>query len=582
MIKINPHETAIAAVKQILLDAAGSAVAKGLLPAEPIPGFAVEIPGDTAHGDLACNLALVSAKTFHNNPRAIAQILADEAQLEDSLFSKIEVAGPGFLNFFYHDRYYAMVLESALGRAEDYGRTTAGEGQKMQVEFVSANPTGPMHLGNARGGAIGDVLASILDWSGYEVTREFYINDAGNQIQKFANSLAGRYHQLTQPDYPFSEDYYQGQDIIEHAKAFAAIHGTDYLSDDEEALQQALVDYALPLNIDGLKRDLATYGIEYDVWFRESSLYADGTVDLIMKKLEDNGATYEKEGAIWLNTSKYLKELYLQAGKTEEEIERLELKDDVLRRSNGFYTYFAADIAYHYNKFQIRGYDHVINVWGADHHGHVARLKAALNAVGLDSSRLDIVLMQLVELVRDGEKVRMSKRTGKAITLTDLLEEVPIDAARFFFNLREPNSHFEFDLSLASKQEKDNPVYYVQYAHARLCSILRALNSDGYATSMDLSFDSSCLQADEERTLLRKLASFPSEIVSAGRDFDPSRITRYAVDVATLFHRFYTVCRVKDAENADLTAARTALCLATKQVIANTLSVLGIHAPDVM
>ena len=568
--------------RRLINDAAVSASESGSLPSAELPDFNIEVPGDSSHGDLASNFAMVSARAFHMSPRAIAQAVADNADLEGTPFEKIEIAGPGFINLFYGPQYYSEVISSAVDGGSDYGRTDHGSGKKVQVEFVSANPTGPMHLGNARGGAIGDVLASVLDRAGYEVEREFYINDTGNQIKKFGDSLAARYRQITDPAYPFPEDGYKGDDITEHARAFAELNGTDLYPGDDEKLKNALVDYALPRNISGLRETMDRYGVTYDVWFRESSLYEDGTVDKVMAILEKNGALYEKEGAVWLNTSRYLRDLYRSQGKTDEEIDKLELKDDVLRRSNGFYTYFASDIAYHYNKFFMRGFDRVINVWGADHHGHVNRLKASLDAVGLDGSKLDIVLMQLVELVRNGEAVRMSKRTGKAITLTDLLEEVPIDAVRFFFNLREPSSHFEFDLDLAVKQEKDNPVYYVQYAHARMCSVLRALVSDGYPVDGREGLDASLLTTEEEKALIRKIGSFPSEIISSAREYDPSRITRFATDTATLFHRFYTVCRVKDSGDRNLTLSRTALCVAAKQVIANCLTILGVSVPEIM
>ncbi len=578
----DPQNEVMASAKELILKAAGEAVAEGALPEQPLNSFTVEIPADPGHGDLATNFAMVNAKALHMSPRAIASAVADRLYLDGSFFSRAEIAGPGFINLFYNDSFYHDTVAAAASENADYGRTAEGQGKKVMVEFVSANPTGPMHIGNARGGAIGDVLASALERTGCEVTREFYINDAGNQIRKFSDSLFARYMQITDPEFPFPEDGYHGGDITAHARAFAEEYGTDHLSGDETALKAALADYALPKNIAGLERDLGTYGINYDVWFHESSLYEDGTVDRIMSILESKGATYEQDGAIWLRTSDYLRDLYRRQGKTDAEIEKLELKDDVLRRGNGFYTYFAADIAYHYNKFVIRGFDKVINVWGADHHGHVARLKAAMDAVGVDSDKLDIVLMQMVELVRDGKPTKVSKRTGNAITLTDLLEEVPRDAARFFFNLREPNSHFQFDLDLAVKEEKDNPVYYVQYAHARICSILRALASDGYDVSGSVPFNASLLSTDEEKALIRKIAAFPGEIAQSAKDYDPSRITRYAIDTATLFHRFYTVCRVKDSGSPELTAARTALTIASRHVIANALGCLGVSAPEVM
>ncbi len=539
------------------------AAAADKLNGEP-PAFVIEVPADNAHGDFACNAALAGAKAFRMPPRKIAEILAESADLQGTVFSRLEIAGPGFINFFLGDGFCADVVRAILEDGESYGRTDFGGGQKYMVEFVSANPTGPMHLGNARGGALGDCLASVLDAAGYDVTREFYVNDAGNQIAKFAKSLEARYLQLYQEGIEFPEDGYQGEDIIQRAKEFAAIHGDAYLTADSESRRKALVDYALPLNIEGLERDLHTYRIDYDVWFRESSLYADGLVDKVIGMLRDRGAIYEQDGAVWYKATDFGGE-----------------KDEVLVRANGIPTYFAADIAYHYNKFAIRGFDRVINVWGADHHGHVARLKGAMDAIGLDGSKLDIVLMQLVRLVRDGEPVRMSKRTGKAITLTDLLEEIPIDAARFYFNLREPKSQFEFDLDLAVKQSSENPVYYVQYAHARICSILKVLAEDGVDLANVKNADFSLLTEADEVALIKFLAKLPAEINAAAREYDPARITRYTVDLAGMFHRFYTSCRVRGC-TLELCTARAGLCLATRQVIKNCLTLLKINAPETM
>ena len=380
---------------------------------------------------------------------------------------------------------------------------------------------------------------------------------------------------------PLPEDAYQGADIIEHAKAFAAIHGDSFVDKPEEERRKALVDYALPLNVAGLKRDLSRYGIEYDVWFRESTLHESGAVKEAIDKLTERGYTYEKEGAVWYKNAEVLKEKLLRQGKSEQEIDKLELKDDVLIRANGTPTYFAADIAYHYNKFAVRGFDKVINIWGADHHGHVARLKGAMDAIGLDGNKLDIVLMQLVRLMRDGETVRVSKRTGKSLTLTDLLDEVPVDAARFFFNLREASSHFDFDLGLAVEQSSQNPVYYVQYAHARICSILANLAAEQIKPEAPVKERLALLTAPEEIELIRFIAGFPNEIVDAAKNYDPSRMTRYATDLASLFHKFYNACRVK-CDDADLMQARLSLCLAAKTVLSNLLHLLHISAPVTM
>ncbi|WP_462257572.1 arginine--tRNA ligase, partial [Ruminococcus champanellensis] len=449
-------------LREILLGSMGRLVASGAVPPEPVSDFKIEIPADKSHGDFATNAAMVCAKPFRMAPRAIAEKILGELVLEGTYFDRAEIAGPGFINFFLSPRWFAQVVNTVLEETGTYGRTDTGEGKRVLVEFVSANPTGPMHVGNARGGAIGDCLASLLDWAGYQVEREFYINDAGNQIEKFATSLEVRYLQLYRDGVELPEDAYQGMDIVEHAKAFAAENGDRYVDADAKTRRDALVAYALPKNIEGLKRDLGKYRIQYDTWFRESTLHADGSVMEIVRKLRDSGYTYEQDGATWFKATEFGAD-----------------KDFVLVRSNGIPTYVVPDIAYHYNKLVTRGFDKAIDVLGADHHGYVPRLKAALTALGVDASKLDVVLMQMVFVMRNGQVAKLSKRSGKAITLVTLLEEIPIDAARFFFNLREANSHFEFDLDLAVEKSSQNPVYYVQYAHARICSLLRNLAEEG-------------------------------------------------------------------------------------------------------
>ena len=567
--------------KELIKRAAEADVSAGELPEGELPEFIVEVPADSKNGDLASNAAMVSARAFRKAPRQIAEAIAAHLELEGSYFERAEVAGPGFLNVFYAPHWYAEAVNAAVSEGDDYGKSDGGHGEKVMVEFVSANPTGPMHMGNARGGAIGDGLAEVLSWCGYDVTREFYVNDAGNQIAKFGKSLEARYLQLYlgEDAVEFPEDGYHGEDIKVRAKEFADMHGDKYVNADSEERRQALIDYALPANVEGLERDLHTYRIDYDVWFRESSLYADGSIDEIVKILTDKGLTYEKDGALWYKNAEVLTEMLKSEGKTDKQIEALELKDDVLIRQNGNPTYFAGDIAYHYNKFAKRGFDRVINVWGADHHGHVARLKGAMNALGLDGNKLDVVLMQLVELVRDGKPVRMSKRTGKAITLTDLLEEVPIDAARFFFNMREPNTHLIFDLDLAVEQSSQNPVYYVQYAHARICSILKSLAAEGVAFAGEIP--AGVLKEPEELALISCIAAFPGEIKESARLYDPAHITKYAVDIASAFHKFYNACRCR-CDDEKLMQARIALCLAAKTTIKNVLTVLNITVPESM
>ena len=593
----NPRAAALAEARALLTEAAKAAMADGTLPEAELPAFIVEIPADTKNGDIASNLAMAGARTWRKAPKMIADaLLAHLPSIEHSVFAKVEVAGPGFINLFLAPSFWASVVLGACSNKE-YGRTDHGKGAKYNVEFVSANPTGPMHMGNARGGALGDCLAAVLDWSGYDVTREFYINDAGNQIQKFGKSLAVRYLQqfCGEEAYPLPAECYQGGDIKVLAGEFAEINGDKFVAAcsglDEEALfaseafetlKNALVDYALPKNIAALKRDLGKYRIDYDVWFHESTLHESGAVLDVVNKLLELGACYKAEdGAIMYRSAQYAAKYGTVNKKKTEDGTEEEAKDEVLVRANGIPTYFAADIAYHYNKLAVRGFDKAIDVWGADHHGHVARMKGAMDAIGLDGSRLDIVLMQMVNLMRDGKPVRMSKRTGKAITLTDLLDEVPIDSARFFFNQRESSSTLDFDLDLAVRNDSENPVYYVQYAHARICSVLKKLESEGVKFEGADAVDASVLTDPAEQALIRLLAAFPAEIAAAAEKYDPARITRYCIDVASAYHRFYNACRILDAEGV-VQQGRIALCLAVRGVIHNILTMFKVNAPETM
>ena len=569
-------------ISEILTAAYNKAVEKGELPAGAQLSGSVEIPKDTANGDYAANHAMAGAKALHMAPRKIAEALTANMELEGSWFSSVEVAGPGFINFRLAESWYSDVLKNIAAEGPDYGRVDVGHGQRLMVEFVSANPTGPMHMGNARGGVLGDALASVLDRAGYQVWREFYVNDAGNQIEKFASSIDARYQQLIlgEDKVEFPEDGYHGDDIKDLAKAFYDAYGEKYMREDLKTRHEAMARFGLDRNIPKMQSDLRRYGIEYDQWFFESELHESGYVAESVQLLADRGYTYEKDGALWLKTSQIITEHMLKNGKKQADIDKLELKDDVLCRANGFYTYFAADIAYHRNKFEKRGFDRVINVWGADHHGHVARLKGAMDAIGLNGDKLDIVLMQLVKLTRNGEIVRMSKRTGKAISLTDLLDEIPVDAARYFFNSR-PESPVEFDLELAVRQDSENPVYYVQYAHARICSMLTALAQDGHAVPAADAVDFSLLTAPEELELIKQLAALPEEIRLAARDYDPSRINRYVTELAARFHRFYTACRIKGAQEG-LLEARLFLADTVRRVIALSLDIIGVSAPTKM
>ncbi|MGI6279549.1 MAG: arginine--tRNA ligase [Acutalibacteraceae bacterium] len=551
-------------IRKIIIDAAKTAAAKNLIEDVELPDFGIEIPANREHGDYAVNAALVWAKALRKAPRAIAEILMQNAVFDGTYIKSFEIAGPGFINFFLNDGYYADIVKDVIDKGEDYGKSNFGEGKKVLVEFVSANPTGPMHIGNARGGALGDCLAAVLEAAGYYTEREFYINDAGNQINKFGLSLDLRYLQLFKDGIEMPEDSYHGEDIIAHAKAFAEIFGDSFVEKDEAERRKALIEFALPKNIEGLKNDLLKYRISYNTWFKESSLHESGETDRIIELLKSSGYTYTQDGALWFKATDFGC-----------------VKDFVLVRANGVPTYIVPDIAYHYNKLVTRGFDKAIDILGADHHGYVPRLKAALSALGIDPEKLDVVIMQMVRLVRDGEVIKASKRSGKAITLVTLLDEVPIDAARFFFNLREPNSHFDFDLDLAVSQSNNNPVYYVQYAYARICSIIRNLEAEGIKMRPCEREELSLLLAPEERELILHLSTLTGDIISAAKAYDPAKITHYVTELATKFHKFYSVCRVKGEDEA-LMQARLNLCFATATVFKNVLTLLKIDAPEKM
>lgn len=570
-------------LKKIIADAAAMAAEKGTIAAVPSGAFNVEIPADRANGDFSTNAAMAWARELRNAPRRIADAIVAEANPDGTYFNRVEVAGPGFINFYLGDRYYADILKDIRAKGKNYGRSDYGKGKKINVEFVSANPTGPMHMGNARGGALGDCLAAVLDCAGYEVSREFYINDAGNQIDKFALSLDVRYQQIYKGEdaVELPEDSYHGEDIKVRAQEFADVYGDKYINADESERRKALVDFALPKNIQAMKDNLTKYRIEYDTWFHESVLHNDGELADTIELMKEKGLTYEKDGALWYKNIEVQTERLKKQGLSQENIDKLELKDDVLIRANGNPTYFAADIAYHRNKLAVRNFDTAIDVWGADHHGHVARMQGALDAIGIGGDRLNVILMQLVRLTRDGEVVRMSKRTGKAITLVDLLEDIPIDAVRFLFNMREPGSQMEFDLDLAVEQSAQNPVYYCQYAHARICSIIKKLKAEGVEPRDCTEEELETLKAPEERELIRHLAGLTNEIINSAKLYDPAKITRYVVDLATLFHKFYNACRVQCDDEA-LMQARLYLCICVKDTIKNILEMLRITVPETM
>lgn len=552
-------------LKNIIEQAVKKAVLNGALPEAEMPQFNIEKPANKDNGDYSTNVAMAGARAFKKAPRMIAEAIASCIDLDGTAFERVEIAGPGFMNFFLSQQFYSNVLKDVFSCGKDYGKSDYGQGKRVLVEFVSANPTGPMHIGNARGGAIGDCLASVLDWAGFSVNREFYVNDAGNQIEKFATSLEVRYLQHYDSSIELPEDAYHGQDIVEHAENFIKEYGDKFVNADSKERRKALVDFALPKNIAGLERDLGRYRITYDKWFRESTLHNDGSVQRVIDALKEKGVTYEQDGALWFKASEYGND-----------------KDIVLVRANGLPTYIVPDIAYHYNKLVTRGYDKAIDVLGADHHGYVPRMKAALTALGLDASRLDCVIMQMVRLVREGETIKLSKRSGKAITLNTLIDEVPLDAARFFFNLREPNSHFDFDLELAAKQSSENPVYYVQYAHARICSIIKKAQEQGVELKTPSDDELALLNSKEEKDLIRHLSLLTDEIVSAAKSYDPAKITHYVIELATLFHKFYNAQRVMLDDNEGLMQARLFLCKAVKDTIYNILTMLKITAPEVM
>ena len=582
----NMIEAAQAQVATLIREAYGKAVAEGRLSSggENIP-VKVDIPKDVKNGDYATSYALAAAKALGKSPRDIAQSLIDQMDLAGTYFDKVEPAGPGFLNFTLGRKWFGEVLSTVEEQGMTYGKSGVGQGKRVMVEFVSANPTGPMHMGNARGGVLGDALASVLERVGYDVWREFYVNDAGNQIHKFALSIDARYQQLLlgEDKVAFPEDGYQGEDIKELARLFREEFGDEWIQKPEEERQGAMAQYGLKVNIPKMQADLRRYKIEYDEWFLESALHESGYVRETVDKLTAQGWTYEKDGALWLDTTGLLKKKYMAEGKTQEQVDKLDLKDDVLRRQNGFYTYFAADIAYHRNKLEVRGFDTAVNIWGADHHGHVHRLQAALDGLGLDGShRLVVVLMQLVNLLQDGQPVRMSKRTGKAIALRDLLDEVSVDAARYFFNSRSSTSGLDFDLALAVREDSENPVYYVQYAHARICSLIaKVVEAEKLPVPPAAEVDAGLLNSPEELSLLKTIARFPEELKLAARDYDPSQVNRYLAILAGDFHRFYNAHRIK-GETAELVKARLKLADTARSVLANGLGLIGVTAPEKM
>lgn len=555
-------ESIILEIKNIITNTALNLMRSGQFNNSEIPDFEVEIPADNNHGDLSSNFALMSAKVFKIAPRKIAELLVDNLNYDKNYISKVEIAGPGFINFFLSENFFSEVLKQVQVFGNSYGLSDHGKDKKIMVEFVSANPTGPMHMGNARLGALGDCLAEVLKKSGYDVYKEFYVNDAGNQIDKFGLSLDVRYRQICQGELSIEmpENAYHGEDITELSRQFFDIYGDEYINKTDDERKKALIDFALPKNISRMQKDMEKYKIIYDNWFYESKLHSGGEVTNVIKLMTAKNLTYEKDGSLWYKATEFGSE-----------------KDEVLVRSNGIPTYFAADIAYHYNKFVTRGFDICIDIWGADHHGHVERMKGAMEALGIDRNRLHVVLVQLVRLIKNGEIVRMSKRTGKAIQLSDLLDEVGSDSARFIFNTHEANSGMDFDLDLAVAQDSKNPVYYVQYAYARICSIFKNIKDNHSIENANLDI----LTHENERKLISFIATYPSEIVKSAKNYDPTKITRYAITLANLFHKFYSSCKVV-TESKELTNARLILCDSVRKVIKNILDMMKVDAPEFM
>lgn len=523
-----------------------------------IPEFVLEVPRERDHGDFATNIAMLLTKEAKKNPREIANLLTEEMDLTKTEIKSIQIAGPGFINFYLQEDWLASIIPLVLKEEDRYGSSDFGQGRKVMIEFVSANPTGLLHMGNARGAALGDSLAKIMNFAGFDAKKEFYINDTGNQIENFGKSLEARYFQILGKDFPFPEDGYHGEDIIETAQKIYDEYG-DTLEKDENRIEK-FIDIGLAEKLSAIRKDLKNFDVEYDNWFSEKSLHESGKIKETLAYLQEKGLIYENEGALWLKTTEFGEE-----------------KDEVIQRSNGVSTYFAADIAYHQDKFR-RGFDLLINIWGADHHGHVARMKGAMGAMGYDPDNLQIIIMQLVRLFRGKEIVRMSKRTGEYVTLNELVDEVGKDAARYFFAMRNPDSHLDFDLELAKEKSADNPVYYVQYGHARICSIIKASGKESFTAEAE---QIKLLKADEEIVLLRKIADFPEEVRLAAKNMEPHRLTGYAHELAGLFHSFYNSCKVIGSEK-DLMEARFALVYATKITLKNILDLLGVNAPERM
>lgn len=551
---------AVEKVQQAIKLAISEAVQKAELTTEPME-IHLESPKDKANGDYATNIAMQLTRIAKKAPRAIAEAIVKNLDKESANIEKVEIAGPGFINITIKKDYLLDVVKTVLEQKEDYGRTNSGAGERIQVEFVSANPTGDLHLGHARGSSVGDSLCNVLDLAGYDVSREYYINDAGNQINNLALSIEARYFEALGKGDSMPEDGYRGQDIKDIAEDLVKEHGDKFVAMTHEERFEAFRKHGLKVELAKLQKDLADFRVEFDVWYPESSLYENGKIDKALAKLRENGHVYEEDGATWFRSTAFGDD-----------------KDRVLIKNDGSYTYLTPDIAYHEDKLQ-RGFDKLINIWGADHHGYIPRMKAAIEALGYDRDTLEVNIVQMVQLYKDGEKMKMSKRTGKAVTMRELVELVGLDAVRYFFAMRSGDSHMDFDLDLAVSQSNENPVYYSQYAHARICSIVRQAEEQGFTASTD---HLELLSSEKEVDVLKKIGDFPKVVADAAKLRAPHRITTYIQDLASNFHSFYNANKVLDATNEDLTRARLALITAVRTTIANALKVIGVSAPDKM
>jgi arginyl-tRNA synthetase len=550
-------------VKSKLKEEIKAAVLKaGLATEEQIPDVVLEIPKEKAFGDYSTNMAMQLARVAKRAPRAIAEELIAHFDRSKASIEKMELAGPGFINFYMNNSYLTDLIPTILNAGEKYGETTVGGGQKVQVEFVSANPTGDLHLGHARGAAVGDTLCNILAKAGYDVSREYYINDAGNQINNLAKSLEARYFQALGMEKEMPEDGYHGADIIEIGKRLAAESGDKYVNMDEQERFELFRQYGLDEEMAKLKRDLEDFRVRFDIWFSETSLYKNGKIDEALAALKAAGYIYEQEGATWLRSTDFGDD-----------------KDRVLIKQDGSYTYLTPDIAYHKDKLD-RGFEKLINIWGADHHGYIPRMRAAIQALGYDKDALEVEIIQLVHLYKNGEKMKMSKRTGKAVTMRDLVDEVGLDATRYFFAMRSSDTHLDFDLDLAVSESNENPVYYAQYAHARISSILR--QGEEMGVTVDAGVDLSGIKSEKEIDLLKKLGEFPQAVSEAAVKRVPHRITNYIFELASAFHSFYNAEKVLDADNAERTKARVALIKSVQITLKNALSLIGVSAPEKM